>query len=101
MEKPGKSIADEPLDAALAEALNGEPRSRELRKMYSVLAERRLRLADDLRESEQKEPKLREKLTKQLTTLDEQIAVLREEAEISGFIEDAVRVGIEMRNTRE
>ena len=32
-----------------------------------------------------------------LATLDEQIAALGEEAEITRFVEDSVRVGIEMR----
>jgi len=56
--------------------------------------QRRVSLAAEMNAAE---PALREELRKKLVTLDEQIEVLREEADITEFVEDAVRVGLEMR----
>lgn len=81
-------------DDAVEDALGGEPRAQELRRMRDLLARRRASLAEELNEAE---PAQREKLRKKLVELDEQIEVLREEASITEFVEDAVRVGVEMR----
>ena len=82
-------------EAALEEALGEVPRSTELRRMRELLQERRARLAQDLSVAE--DDQARDKLRRELVKLDEQIAVLKEEAEITKFIEDSVRVGLEMR----
>ncbi|HVF09611.1 MAG TPA: hypothetical protein VNA16_02355 [Abditibacteriaceae bacterium] len=83
------------LEAALDEALEDQPRAAELRHMRSLLQERRIRLTEDMNAEE--DDATRAKLQRDLAKLDEQIAVLGEEAEITKFVEDAVRVGIEMR----
>ncbi len=80
---------------ALSEALGDEPRAQELRNMKRVLSERRARLSNDFDHAEDESE--RESLRRDLKKLDEQIAILAEEAEITKFVEDAVRVGIEMR----
>lgn len=81
-------------DAAVDEALEGEPRAHELRKMRASLLLRRTRLMEDFRVANEDE---RRKIKRDLMKLEEQIHVLGEEANISAFVEDAVRVGIEMR----
>jgi uncharacterized membrane protein YgaE (UPF0421/DUF939 family) len=86
---------DPELVEALSDALGDEPRAHELRNMKRVLTERRAGLSADLDQAE--DDKERESLRRQLMKLDEQIAILAEEAEITKFVEDAVRVGIEMR----
>jgi GTP cyclohydrolase FolE2 len=63
--------------------------------MKRVLSERRARLSNDFDHAE--DDTERESLRRDLKKLDEQIAILAEEAEITKFVEDAVRVGIEMR----
>ena len=83
------------LDEALNEALGDEPRADDLRAMKRVLIERRERLAADMDATQ--DAAERERLRRDLKKLDEQIAVLGEEAEITRFVEDAVRVGLEMR----
>jgi uncharacterized membrane protein YgaE (UPF0421/DUF939 family) len=80
---------------ALGEALGDEPRAHELRDMKRVLSERRARLSNDFDHADDDQE--RESLRRELKKLDEQIAILAEEAEITKFVEDAVRVGIEMR----
>lgn len=87
--------SDPELEAALEEALGEDPRAEELRRMHLLLRERRTRLMQDM-DAEQDEA-AREKMRKEVAKLDEQIRVLGEEAEITKFVEDAVRVGIEMR----
>ncbi len=67
----------------------------ELRNMKRVLSERRTRLGNDFDHADDDQE--RESLRRELKKLDEQIAILTEEAEITKFVEDAVRVGIEMR----
>jgi hypothetical protein len=82
-------------EGALDEALGEEPRAAELRRMMNVLLQRRAGLKEELKVIE--DAKVRSRAEKDLEKLNEQIAVLREEADISEFVEDAVRVGIEMR----
>lgn len=86
---------DEQLQGALDEALGEEPRADDLRAMRRVLMERRQRLAADM--DAERDNATRDRLHRDVKKLDEQIAVLGEEAEITKFVEDAVRVGLEMR----
>ena len=91
-------------EQAVEEALEGEPRAAELKQMRASLLLRRARLIEDLKAAkidETMNEKSREseskKIRRDIAKLDEQIQVLGEEASISSFVEDAVRVGIEMR----
>ena len=81
-------------EQAVDEALEGEPRADELRRMRAALLLRRARLIEDFKASNADE---RKKIRRDLKKLEEQIQVLGEEANITKFVEDAVRVGIEMR----
>ena len=83
------------LEPATEEALEGEPRAVELLKMKRALEGRRQMIADELPTID--DPVDRARLEKMLEELEEQIRVLSEEANITQFIEDAVRVGVEMR----
>src|SRR5689334_17090183 len=84
---------DPDLEAALEEALGDDPRADELRRMHALLKERRKRLLEDL--DAEADEAMRDKMRKEVAKLDEQIKVLAEEADITKFVEDAVRVGIE------
>ena len=86
---------DADYEAALEDALGNEPHAAELRRMQLLLIDRRRRLMADLESSEDDREKAR--LKRQLAELDTQIEVVGEEAQITKFVEDAVRVGIEMR----
>lgn len=81
-------------EQAVDEALDGEPRADELRQMRAALLLRRARLIEDFKASNANE---RKKIRRDLEKLEEQIQVLSEEANITAFVEGAVRVGIEMR----
>lgn len=83
------------MKAALDEALGDDPRAAELLRMSAILVQRRAFLAEELDKIE--DPKERAKLEKELKKLEEGARVLLEEANINQFVEDAVRVGIEMR----
>lgn len=87
---------DENYAAALDQALEGETPAAELRRMSALLQERRKRLIEDLTATT--EPRERAKVEKEIDKLDEGARVLLEEASINQFVEDAVRVGVEMRN---
>lgn len=82
-------------EAALEEALEGQSPAAELRRMSTLLQERRKRLIEDLAATT--DPKERGRVEKEIDKLDEGARVLLEEAQINQFVEDAVRVGIEMR----
>jgi hypothetical protein len=86
---------DEVVEAAMNEALEQEPRASELYSMAQVLLRRFHGLKDDL--NQESDPAKREKIKKDLIKLREQIQVLTEEAGITQFVEETVRVGIEMR----
>jgi hypothetical protein len=85
---------DKDYEAALNEALGEGSRSLELRDMIMTLKVRYRRMSRDLESTEGVE---HERLQRDLNKLAEQIRVLAEEAEITRFVEDAVRVGVEMR----
>ena len=87
------------LSNALDEALGEEPRAVELRRMMGTLRDRQNRLRVDM--DAESDPHQRDKIEREMNKLDEQIDVLREEADISQFIEDSVRVGVEMRKLQE
>ncbi len=97
-EGSGQTSGDD-LQEALSGALGDDPRADDLRAMRHALVERRQRLMHDLDTAESDAE--RDKLRRALHILDEQIAVLGEEAEITSFVEDAVRVGLEMRRLNE
>jgi hypothetical protein len=86
---------DEKLQGALQEAIGDDPRADELRHMKALLVERRARLSQEMDTAET--PPEREALRRDIKKLDEQIEVLGEEAEITRFVEDTVRVSLEMR----
>ena len=88
------SDSDDELQIALGEALGEEPRSHELRQMQESLQARYALLMNELAIAEESE---RPKLAEQLSDLEEKISVLGEEAQITRFIEDAVRVSLEVR----
>lgn len=85
---------DEELETALEDALGEDSRAVELRQMQAALQHRRELIVRELDIVEEAE---RGRLNGVLATLDEQIAILAEEAQITKFIEDSVRVGLEMR----
>lgn len=90
---------DPQYEEAVAEALGEEPRAVELGRMKEALLARRRRIEAELPTIEDEAERLR--LQKLLTELDEQIAILAEEANITKFIEDAVRVSLEMRKLQQ
>jgi hypothetical protein len=91
----GEQEADDEMSEVLNDALGGTPSSSELEQMVHALGVRKQRLQSDLDLAETEE--LRGELRSQMAQVDEHIAVLAEEARINRFVEDAVRVGIEMR----
>jgi hypothetical protein len=86
-------------EAALQEALGESPRSLELRDMVMTLKIRYRRLSAEMDTLE--DDVERERLRRDLNKLAEQIKVLSEEAEINAFVEDTLRVNIEMRKFQE
>ena len=86
---------DDLTEAAVGEALGEEARAQELRSMAKILSDRFFLFKEEYEESD--DPARREKLKKELIKLREQIHVLSEEADITQFVEDAVRLGVEMR----
>ena len=95
MEAVNERLPDDQLQEALQEAMGDSPRSDELQQMKAVLAERRARLCQELDTAE--DATEREALRRELKKLDEQVAALGEEAEITRFVEDTVRFSLEMR----
>ena len=87
--------APQPYEDAISEALENEPRADELLRMTALLVERRAGLLEDYKTESDAGARL--KLKRAIEKIGEQIAVLREEANITQFVEDSVRVGIEMR----
>ena len=82
-------------DDATDEALEGEPRAAQLQSFQRVLAQRLAGYVEELKT--ETDEKKRETLLRDIKKLREQVRVLGEEADITQFVEDAVRVGIEMR----
>jgi len=90
---------DRELQSALQEARGDELSAAELRQMRDTLLRRRSALAGDLESAT--DEVVRVQLKKQLDELDEHIAILHEEATLTGFVEDSVRFGLEMRRLNE
>ncbi|MCS6777886.1 MAG: hypothetical protein RMJ43_06825 [Chloroherpetonaceae bacterium] len=79
-------------EAVIEEILGEHPRARELRQMRSVLEQRKdamTRERDRCRNAQE-----REALEKKLAELEQQIAILRQEEEITAFVEASVRVSL-------
>lgn len=95
----GQQESEDEMSGVLDDALGGTPPSTELEQMMRALDVRKQRLQYDLDLAETEE--LRQELRSQMAQVDEHIAVLGEEARINKFVEDAVRVGIEMRKMSE
>ena len=102
MEHPEPKEPEEPdklTEAALGEALGEEPRSDELRSMAQVLAQRLQAFKNEFDETT--DAARREKLKKDMIKLRAQILVLAEEADITQFVEDSVRLGVEMQRSED
>jgi hypothetical protein len=97
--EPEPTDLDPQYEEAVAEALNQEPRAIELQRMKEALLARRARIEADLPVIEDESE--RALLQKSLDELDEHIAILTEEANITKFVEDAVRVSLEMRKLQQ
>jgi seryl-tRNA synthetase len=87
------------MEAALDDALDDTPRSDELMQLRDVLLRRQKGLADDLNKAS--DAAEREALRARLQELDDQIAVLDEEAKINKFVEDTVKFSHEVRRLSE
>ena len=96
---PNPDYEPQPLEEATTEALEGEAlRSQDWKRLASALETRRERLERDLENADEFERPL---LELKIAEIDEQIAVLREEAGISKFIEDTVKFSYEVRRLSE
>lgn len=88
----GYGYDEEPVDEeeVIDEFLGENPRARELRLMRAALEQRREAFQ---RERERtKNEREHANLTSRISELDRQIAVLRQEEEITGFVETSVRL---------
>jgi hypothetical protein len=81
---------DDDLEAAIDEALNGGPRASEIAGMIEALTGRRETVAAAPAPDDAARVERRHKLAE----LDKQIAYLREDMAISGFVEGQVRVAV-------
>ncbi|MBI3909501.1 MAG: hypothetical protein HY320_01040 [Armatimonadetes bacterium] len=78
---------------AIREFLQGRPTSQELRQWRETLEQRVRALRAEMAQAE---PEAREALARRLAQLKKGIAGLREEEEITRFVEDSVRVTLAM-----
>lgn len=95
LEEPRDKLAE----AALGEALGEDPRANELRSMAQVLAARLQAFKNEFDETT--DAARREKLKKEMLKMRAQILVLSEEADITQFVEDSVRLGVEMQRSED
>ena len=86
---------EESVQSAMEEALEGGERAADLRRFVTILVARFEGLKLDFQSEDDEIQKKR--IKRELKKVAEQISVLSEEAQIAEFVEDAVRVGIEMR----
>ncbi len=86
---------EESYQNAMEEALEGGERADDLRRLIAVLVARYEGMEADLKSED--DPEQKKRIERDLKKVREQIAILKEEAQIAEFVEDAVRVGIEMR----
>ncbi len=91
-------MTDQPeqLEAAIAEALGEGARAAELRAMRTVLEQRLTGLRGELTETH--EPRT---LRHRVKELELQIAALREEEIVAGFVEDTIQVAWSARRMSE
>lgn len=82
---------DNQTEKVIDEALEGQPRARELGEMIEALEIRR---ATFLRERDSSEPSRRVEWDKRLERVEKQIQTLREEQAIAGFVENSIRVAV-------
>lgn len=87
------------MEAVLDDALDQTPRADELAHLRDVLIRRQSGLAEDLNTAT--DAAEREALRARLQELDDQIAVLDEEAKINKFVEDTVKFSHEVRRLSE
>lgn len=84
--------SDVSAEDVIEEFLEGHPRARALRQMRSVLEQRKALIT---RERDRcRNAREREALEKKIAELEQQIAVLRQEEEITAFVEASVRVSL-------
>lgn len=86
-------------EAALDDALGDTPRASELRKLRDALSRRQQMIAADFNVAD--DPKEREILRARLHEIDEQVAILDEEARINKFVEDTITFSHEVRRLSE
>ena len=86
-------------EAALDEALGDVPRADELAQMHDVLAKRQDSLAKDFDNAT--DDAEREVLRRRLNELEEQVAILDEEARINRFVEDTIKFSHEVHRLSE
>lgn len=96
---PFEEYREAEMEAALDDALDETPRAAELVKLRDVLIQRQQGIAADLNAAT--DAAERESLRARLQQLDEQIAVLDEEANINKFVEDTVKFSHEVRRLSE
>ena len=89
----------ENLDEAIDEALEGELRASQLSGYVEALQHRQNLITRDLEVVQ--DAKDREILQRKLDEIDEQIQVLREEENITKFVEEAVKFSYEVRRLSE
>jgi uncharacterized membrane-anchored protein YjiN (DUF445 family) len=98
-ELPRDESYDAALEEAVEEALEGEPRAAEWRRLKRALAHRRALIEADLDHVTDEGD--RKKLQSELEQIDEHLAVLSEEVEITQFIEDTVRFSAEVHRLQQ
>ena len=96
---PEETLDDQELQAALDEARGEDLPAAQLRQMRDVLLRRRAMLSGEIENASDHET--REKIKKQIEELDGHVAILHEEAALTGFVEDAVRFSVKMSSMHE
>ena len=96
---PNEEAREAEMEAALDAALDDTPRAAELYQLRDVLIRRQQGMLEDLNVATTDAE--REALRARLHQLDEQIAVLDEEARINKFVEDTARFSHEIRRLSE
>ena len=96
---PNQEQREAEMEAALDDALDQTPRAEELMQLRDVLLRRQRALADDFNRAT--DAAEREALRARLQELDDQIAVLDEEAKINKFVQDTVKFTHEVRRLSE
>ena len=90
---------EEALDAAINEALEGDLRAEEWRRLKNALQRRRDLIEEELETTT--DEALQKKLKAELAQADEHIAALAEEENITRFVEETVRFSSEVRRLQQ